>query len=293
MCEFEKNKRAIFLQEKFYLENQEYAKNKLSKNIFDKKPLAEDGWDLNDPEDVETYYRRMSWDQISEAMEYTQLLYSAGHPMPEVIAATHDMLERFHKHFGVDFPERKLQLWEPDTYAYILWLLGLAVLSNHKPSLERIPNWLAPDLDENGDWIKGGAPLVDEPLKALLDFIGYTGKVQVDAEPFFPKSVYMLIPEIINPTREQGQPSVSPTQRRTELMQQYLRGWYKTSKDTYWYDYHIVRDGELFFGYWSFEAGMLSVLLDLPYFSKPFKEMSFYPKDYVEYARTHGFATLK
>ena len=75
------------------------------------------------------------------------------------------MLERFHKHFDIDFPEDKLQLWEADSYAYTLWLLGLAVLSNHKESLNRIPGWLSPDLDENGERILGGAPLVDAPMR--------------------------------------------------------------------------------------------------------------------------------
>lgn len=213
--------------------------------------------------------------------------------MPEVITATHDMLERFHRHFDIDFPERKLQLWEADSYAYILWLLGLAVLSNHRKSLERIPNWLSPDLDGNGDRVKGGSPLVDAPMKALLDLIGYGGRLQINPEPFFPKSVYMLIPEIINPAQETDKPSVSSLEKRSKLLQQYLRGWYKTNKNTYWYDYHEARDGELFFGYWSFEAGMLSVLLNIYLDSKPFKEMGFYPQDYVQYALQNGFASLK
>ena len=291
MCEFEKNKRAIFLQEKFYLENKEFAETKLQKDIWS---LTVPQWIVDDPDrKVRDYYMSKSWGQISEAMEYTQLLYSAGHPMSEVITATHDMLERFHKHFDIDFPEDKLQLWEADSYAYILWLLGLAVLSNHRESLERIPNWLSPDLDENGDRIKGGASLVDVPMKALLDLIGYSGKLQINPEPFFPKSVYTLIPEIINPTQETDNPVASSREKRSKLLQQYLRGWHKTNKNTYWYDYHEVRDGELFFGFWSFEAGMLSVLLRVHLDSKSFKEMSFYPQDYVQYALQHGFASLK
>lgn len=291
MCEFEKNKRAIFLQEKFYLENKEFGEEKLQEDVLSISPPQ---WILDDPhQGARRYHRGLSWVQISEAMRYCQLLYSAGRPMPEVITATHDMLERFHKHFDIDFPEDKLQLWEADSYAYILWLLGLAVLSNHRESLERIPNWLAPALDTNGDWIKGGAPLVDAPMKALLDLIGYSGKLQINPEPFFPKSVYTLIPEIINPTQETDKPVAYFREKHSKLLQQYLRGWHKTNKNTYWYDYHEVRDGELFFGFWSFEAGMLSVLLRVHLDSKSFKEMSFYPQDYVQYALQHGFASLK
>ena len=287
MCEFEKNKRVIFLQKAFYLENKEFFEEDKQEDIFVVK-MPEWMYEQGDTE--RDYHQGLSWSQISRNMRYCQLLYSAGRPMPEVITATHDMLERFHKHFDIDFPEDKLQLWEADSYAYILWLLGLAVLSNHRESLERIPNWLAPALDTNGDWIKGGAPLVDVPMKALLDLIGYSGKLQINPEPFFPKSVYTLIPEIINPTQETDKPVASSREKRSKLLQQYLRGWYKTNKDTYWYDTH---EKKIFFGYWSFEAGMLSVLLKVHLDSKSFKEMSFYPQDYVQYALQHGFASLK
>ena len=238
------------------------------------------------------YHRSLNWNQISTAMRYCQLLYSAGFPMPEVVSATHDMLERFHKHFDIDFPEDKLQLWEADSYAYTLWLLGLAVLSNHKESLNRIPGWLSPDLDENGERILGGAPLVDAPMKALLDLVGYRGRVQVNPEPFFPKSVYMLIPDIIHPPKNPDNPFESSGISRGRLLRDYLKGWYKTNKDTYWYDYHKVRDGELFFGYWAFETAIFTLLLHADMEGQPLKAMSFYPKDYIEYARKHGFAVL-
>lgn len=212
--------------------------------------------------------------------------------MPEVVSATHDMLERFYKHFNIDFPEDKLQLWEADSYAYILWLLGLAVLSNHKESLNRIPGWFSPDLDENGERILGGAPLVDAPMKALLDLVGYRGRIQVSPEPFFPKSVYMLIPDIIHPPKNPDNPFESSEIIRGRLLRDYLKGWYKSNKDTYWYDYHKIRDGELFFGYWAFETAIFTLLLHADLDGQPLKAMGFYPKDYIEYARKHGFAVL-
>lgn len=225
-------------------------------------------------------------------MEYTQLLYSAGCPMPEVVAATHDMLERFHQYFDIEFAKEKLQLWEADAYAYTLWLLGLAVLSNHKESLNRIPGWLSPDLDENGERILGGAPLVDAPMKTLLDLVGYRGRIQVSPEPFFPKSVYMLIPDIIHPPKNPDNSFESSEIIRGRLLRDYLKGWYKSNKDTYWYDYHKVRDGELFFGYWAFETAIFTLLLHADMEGQPLKAMGFYPKDYIEYARKHGFAVL-
>lgn len=290
MCEFEKNKRAIYLTERHFLHRKKFLEEDLQEDVFSIKTPQ---WILDDPDYGQSRYQRgLSWNQISTAMRYCQLLYSAGCPMPEVVSATHDMLERFHKHFDIDFPEDKLQLWETDSYAYVLWLLGLAVLSNHKESLNRIPGWLSPDLDENGDHIFGGAPLVDAPMKVLLDLVGYRGRIQVSSEPFFPKSVYMLIPDIIHPPKNPDNPFESSEILRGRLLRDYLKGWYKSNKDTYWYDYHKVRDGELFFGYWAFETTIFTLLLHADMEGQPLKAMGFYPKDYIEYARKHGFAVL-
>ena len=290
MCEFEKNKRAIYLIENNFIRKKKFLEE--YKDI--------DFWSMEIPEwisgqgekQVRNWYSSRSDTQLSDYMKYVQLLYSAGCPMPEVVAATHDMLERFHKHFDIDFPEDKLQLWEADSYAYVLWLLGLAVLSNHKESFSCIPGWLSPDLDENGERILGGAPLVDAPMKTLLDLVGYRGRIQVSPKPFFPKSVYMLIPDIIHPPKNPDNPFESSEIIRGRLLRDYLKGWYKTNKDTYWYDYHKIRDGELFFGYWAFETAIFTLLLHADLDDQPLKAMGFYPKDYIEYARKHGFAVL-
>ena len=290
MCEFEKNKRTIFLTERNFLHRKKFFEEDLQEDVFSIKTPQ---WILDDPDyGQRRYHRGLSWNQISTAMRYCQLLYSAGCPMPEVVSATHDMLERFHQYFDIEFAKEKLQLWEADSYAYILWLLGLAVLSNHKESLNRIPGWLSPDLDENGERIFGGAPLVDAPMKVLLDLVGYRGRIQVSTEPFFPKSAYMLIPDIIHPPKNPDNPFEPSEILRGRLLRDYLKGWYKSNKDTYWYDYHKVRDGELFFGYWAFETAVFTLLLHADMEGQPLKAMSFYPKDYIEYARKHGFAVL-
>ena len=290
MCEFEKNKRAIYLTERHFLHRKKFLEEDLQEDVFSIKTPQ---WILDDPDYGQRRYQRgLSWNQISTAMRYCQLLYSAGCPMPEVVSATHDMLERFHQYFDIEFAKEKLQLWEADAYAYTLWLLGLSVLSNHKESLNRIPGWLSPDLDENGERILGGAPLVDAPMKTLLDLVGYRGRIQVSPEPFFPKSVHMLIPDIIHLPKNPDSPFESSEIIRGRLLRDYLKGWYKSNKDTYWYDYHKVRDGELFFGYWAFETAIFTLLLHVDSDEQPLKAMSFYPKDYIEYARKHGFSVL-
>lgn len=102
----------------------------------------------------------------------------------------------------------------------------------------------------------------------------------------------MLIPDIIHPPKNPDNPFEPSGIPRGRLLRDYLKGWYKTNKDTYWYDYHKVRDGELFFGYWAFEAAIFTLLLHADMKGQPLKAMGFYPKDYIEYARKHGFAVL-
>ncbi|UTG75433.1 hypothetical protein KCG53_09895 [Neisseria subflava] len=55
-------------------------------------------------------------------------------------------------------------------------------------------------------------------MKALLDLVGYRGRVQVNPEPFFPKSVYMLIPNIIHPPKNPDNPFESSGIPRGRLL---------------------------------------------------------------------------
>ena len=111
MCEFEKNKRAIYLTERHFLHRKKFLEEDLQEDVFSIKTPQ---WILDDPDYGQRRYQRgLSWNQISTAMRYCQLLYSAGLPMPEVVSATHDMLERFHKHFTLIFPKTSCNCGKP------------------------------------------------------------------------------------------------------------------------------------------------------------------------------------
>lgn len=226
-----------------------------------------------DPDKLNTYYMRLSWSQTSEMLELCQLLYSAGEEMEVVVAETQQMLDRFHRHFDQDFFERKLCLRESDSYTYILWLLGLAILVNDKTNLMRIPHWIG-----GKDW-GDPIPYVDPPMKSLLNFLGYQGVVTVSEQAFFPKSVYPKLAQII---------SAQHSWQREELLQAYLKDWYKTNRNTYWYNNHKNCDGRYFFGYWSFEAGALALLLDIDTQSSGIEQMPFFPKDFVNWSRANS-----
>lgn len=268
MNNFEQEKRSVFLKDEFYRKKIEfYNKYYKYRDIFSIMPpeyIQKKGRD-----EINYYYRGLSWDLISNKMECMQLQYSAGINMEEVVAETKSMLSRFEKHFSQDFPKAKLYLWEADSYIYILWLLSLAVLSDSKEYLHIIPTWIGSE-DEHTD-----LPLVDKPMKAFLDLVGYQGQVQVAKKALFPKSVYPLISEIIE----------AETHKKDELLKQYLKGWYKSNKDTYWYNYHKENNGKFFFGYWSFESAVLALLLDINVSIEEIDAMSVFPKDYFYWAK--------
>ncbi|MDG6894229.1 PoNe immunity protein domain-containing protein [Volucribacter amazonae] len=270
MNEFEAKKRAIFLKNNYMREYKDYFIENKQKDIFTIEAPDYIKNDPNDPNSLNSYYRRLSWNQTSNQLEFCQLLYSAGESKEIVISETCQMLQRFHRHFDIDFPKRKLYLSSPDSYAYILWLLGLAVLVNDQETLMRIPQWLGGS-DENDS-----LPYVDPPMKALLDFLGYQGALAVADKPFFPKACYRYFPELVQSKIDS---------ECEKLLIQYLKDWYKSNKNTYWYDRHKRNDGKFFFGYWSFEAGALVLLLNIDIERSGIAEKPFFPADYVCWAR--------
>lgn len=266
MSEFELIKRTPFLKEIMFKEREWYSQKEIDEDIYS---LSYPEYFSANQEKINGFYKRLSWRQSSMNQEFVQLKYSAGINMDEVVAETKSMLSRFEKHFSQDFPKEKLYLWEADSYIYILWLLSLAVLSDSKEYLQIIPTWIGSE-DEHTD-----LPLVDKPMKAFLDLVGYQGQVQVAEKAFFPKSVYPLISEIIE----------AETHKKGELLKQYLKGWYKSNKDTYWYNYHKENNGKLFFGYWSFESAVLALLLDINVSIEEIDAMSVFPKDYFYWVK--------
>ncbi|KGQ41684.1 hypothetical protein JP28_12255 [Gallibacterium anatis] len=267
MTEFEFKKRTAFLKENSFNYMLKFFENEKKENIFSYTPpqyIQDRG-----KSEVKAYYKGLSWFQCSAQQECVQLKYSAGIEMQEVVNETKSMLSRFEKHFSQDFPKEKLYLWEADSYIYILWLLSLAVLSDSKEYLQIIPTWIGSE-DEHTD-----LPLVDKPMKAFLNLVGYQGQVQVAEKALFPKSVYPLISEIIE----------AETHKKGKLLKQYLKGWYKSNKDTYWYNYHKENNGKLFFGYWSFESAVLALLLDINVSIEEIDAMSVFPKDYFYWAK--------
>ena len=61
----------------------------------------------------------------------------------------------------------------------------------------------------------------------------------------------------------------------------YLRGWYKGSQESSWYDTHKIKDDNLYYGYWCFEAGAVAKRLGLD--DRDLLNEPYYPYDMVHF----------
>ncbi len=81
----------------------------------------------------------------------------------------------------------------------------------------------------------------------------------------------------VNDTRtvETGDDTIVVQQPR--MLQDFLKHWYASMKDAYWYDRHKKRITDGFFGYWAFEA--VGVVKAFGIDDSTFRDMPYYPKD--------------
>ncbi|MBO4120780.1 DUF1911 domain-containing protein [Cupriavidus gilardii] len=70
---------------------------------------------------------------------------------------------------------------------------------------------------------------------------------------------------------------------RPALMAKYLADWYHLSRSEPYFNQHGDADVS-FYGYWSWEAGAATVVLNMD--DSGYRDMPFYPRDWVDYART-------
>ena len=158
--------------------------------------------------------------------------------------------------------ELKLKLWEANGYRYVMWLTGLAYLLGLKEYLPKIAHWISPNPDDGND------PLIS----LLFNRLGVEGAPSA-SELLHPKG-YTPLYELLTQTQDK-------TKQQT-LMQTYIRGFYKNiMNQTVWKGWDT--NPSIYFGFWSFEAGMITHLLNLD--DSSYRDMTFYPKDLVEYAR--------
>ena len=206
---------------------------------------------------------QLSWGFASNRLELLMLQYSVGASVESMLESAKLTFAEFERHYTM-FPdeELKLKLWEANGYRYVMWLTGLAYLLGLKEYLPKIAQWISSNPDDGND------PLIS----LLFNRLGVEG-LPTASELLHPKG-YTPLYELLTQTQDK-------TKQQT-LMQTYIRGFYKNiMNQTVWKGWDT--NPSIYFGFWSFEAGMITHLLNLD--DSGYRDMTFYPKDLVEYAR--------
>lgn len=74
--------------------------------------------------------------------------------------------------------------------------------------------------------------------------------------------------------------SIDAGERRIELINAFIQGWYPALKKAYWHERHTRPDAG-YFGYWCFEAAAVAKLFN--YAPGAYSESEYFPKDLAQY----------
>jgi len=204
---------------------------------------------------------KLLWSRVGDALKILIVRYSAGESVQSLRDDALKTFEHFKKYD--QFSNDKFKLWEPDAYQYVMWLLSLAALLGLKEWVPTIATWISTDPEDGQDLL----------VSRLFGQFGISlpGESLVHEKPYA---------ALLRASETQGE-------AQQQAMTGYLKHWYGGMKDCYWYDRH-KRLAAGFFGYWSFEAGLVTLLWNID--DSSYRDMRFYPKDLVDFAREQATA---
>ncbi|CAM2936665.1 DUF1911 domain-containing protein [Vibrio neptunius] len=236
----------------------------------DKTPRLEK---MKEPTKSLTNRSRISWSITLNCFEHAILSYSSGQSMESVLDLTEVALKELERH-KIDFPHKSYLFWEPDSFQFLLWCLSFVALTGKTEYLSTIVRMYGTSPEVSGEACMA-------QLFRLFNVHGIPDNTEEAL--VFPKSYQHLYNAI------KTGPLQPSKQEREESIKAYLRGWYKGMKDCYWHNRHKARF-PTFFGYWSLEAAMVTLLFNLD--DSSYNHLPYYPKDWVAEARKQGFDKL-
>jgi hypothetical protein len=212
----------------------------------------------------------MRWHISRERFDQAMLLYSGGESLETVKGALIDAIDAFEAHLDGDHAVMdEFDLAIQDSYVQALWFLSLAkLLGLGDDQIERVANFYAADETNDG---------ADELFELILAKLG---RKSFEAEGLIHEDPYQLLLDCVKAKAEQ----------RPALMTAFLKRWFKGQKECDWWGSHINRRGTPildtgFFGYWAFEAALVTYLWDID--DSSYRDLPHYPKDLIDYAREH------
>ncbi|QBQ99637.1 PoNe immunity protein domain-containing protein [Paraburkholderia pallida] len=261
MTDFKNTRRQKFLSEKDYLDNERGYKYgiKLSyESLASEKPKASGADSSN------------RWSIASESLQLLLLDYTAGKPIEELKAQLPEIIERFNVYVAQEVSPRSksppenvadtFEITQLDAYVYVFWLLALCKLLEHSDFIPTIIGWV----DNTRKFNRGRDGLFENVVRMLTGTCVEAPRVVLHAVPYRPLA----------------SATVRAPEERPALVKEFVEGWYKGMKPTYWHGAHT--DG-IYFGYWCLEAALVTVLWDID--DSSYRDNLVYPKDLVDFAR--------
>ena len=212
---------------------------------------------------------RLTWGMATESLELLILRYTAGFDIHDLRNELPQVIQRFDEFVPLDNPPPHraytFDITQEEAYVYIFWLLSLCQLLGHPALCRTVLGWL----DRNRDFNRGRDGLFEAVCERL------TGE-KVDVERV------LLHPDAYRPLAKASAPDAED---RPALVKEFLDGWYKNMKGCYWHGTHTDGEGSSYFGYWAFEAALVTYLWDID--DSSYRDHLVYPKDLVDHAREH------
>ncbi|MDR2626020.1 MAG: DUF1911 domain-containing protein [Zoogloeaceae bacterium] len=223
---------------------------------YNKEEHREDAWALS------------NWEIGNDKFDLLVLDYSEGRPIAEIAKDFPELLN-WNERCSLPHPQYKtipFYLAETDSYDYFLSLLSLAKLLRNDKQIARYVALL--DVKREGN--RGR----DELFEILLQRLGVPS---VPTRKRLEHKAHWILLEAIQ----------SAPENRPKLMQEFLKKWYACMRGCAWYGLHTKRP-DRFRGYWCFEAGLVTCLWQID--DSSYRDLPFYPKDLVDWARGNGVA---
>lgn len=215
-----------------------------------------------------------AWTVASDSLKLLILRYTAGQPIAELAREIPLVVSKFDAFIPLENPPpneaHTLTITQLEAYVYVMWLLALCHLLGHAELIPTVMSWI----DRNAEFNRGRDGLFEAVVEKL------TGERE-------PVDRVLLHPAAYRPLAKATAPDA---QDRPALVKEFLDGWYKNMTDCYWHGTHTDKEGSSYFGYWAFEAALVTVLWDID--DSSYRDHLVYPKDLVDWAREHQTKAL-
>ena len=209
-------------------------------------------------------------------LELLILRFTSGEPVHTLRTSLPYVIEEFeafvlaeskyHASLKASSKTRALAITQFEAYVTILWLLALCKLTCHESLISPIIGWLNVDTALN----RGTDVLLENIIMKLSGDCIPANNTIVHAKP------YLSI----------GCATVYPAEKRAGFIKQFLDEWYKGMKPCYWHGMHTEKQGDSYFGYWAFEAALVTVLWEID--DTAYRDHAYYPRDLVDWARQNS-----